>query len=79
MPKNPELTRLGAQIRALRTAKSMTQEDLAFASELDRTYISDLERGNRNPSFVGLQKIAKGLGVTLSELFDSEGLTRLND
>lgn len=71
MPKNPDLTRLGAQIRAIRRKKGMTQEDLAFAAEMDRTYISDLERGNRNPSFLGLRKIANGLGVTLAELLEA--------
>ncbi len=59
---------MGLRIRNLRTAKKMTQENLEEASGLDRTYISDLERGNRNPSYTGLKKLAQGLNISISEM-----------
>ncbi len=70
MSKAESLVLLGQRVRELRESKNLTQEQLGFASDLDRTYISDLERGNRNPSFWGLRKLASGLGVSLSELLE---------
>ncbi len=43
--------------------------ELAFECELTKSYISDLERGERNPTLKVLNKISVGLGVTLEELF----------
>jgi len=47
----------------------MSQDELAESSDLHRTYISGVERGIRNPSLLSLDRIAKGLGVRLVELF----------
>ena len=60
---------LGMRIRYLRTQKKWSQEDLAFEAEINKNYISDLERGTRNPTIKVAEKIAKALGVTLAELF----------
>jgi transcriptional regulator with XRE-family HTH domain len=49
----------------------MSQEDLAGAAGLDRTYISHLERGLRNPSLLHLQRLARALGVKPAEFFDA--------
>ena len=65
---NIELLTLGAQIRRLRRGLSITQEQLARRSALHRTYLSDLERGSRNPSFLSLLALARGLGLSISEL-----------
>ena len=46
----------------------MSQEELAERSDLHRTYLSDVERGSRNPSFLTLLAIARGLGLTVSEM-----------
>jgi transcriptional regulator with XRE-family HTH domain len=70
MSKSETLIRLGQRIRELREGHNITQEQLGFASGLDRTYISDLERGNRNPSVLGLEKLAIGFGITISELLE---------
>jgi len=63
---------LGLRIRQLRLAKGLTQEQLAHLSGISRQYIGDVERGERNIAIVNIQKIARALGVTLSELFDFE-------
>ena len=62
-------TQLGMRIRYLRKQKGLSQEDLALDSGVNKNYLSDLERGERNPTIVVLEKIAASLGVTLSTLF----------
>lgn len=59
----------GRRIRELRLKKEMSQEQLGFESELDRTYISGIERAERNPSLKNIAKLAKALGVSLESLF----------
>ncbi len=63
------LTQLGMRIRYLRKEKKMSQLELALESEVNKNYISDLERGCRNPSILVLEKIAKALDVSLEILF----------
>ena len=53
----------------LREEKRLTQEELAHRAGMHRTYLSDIERGSRNPSLVNIEKLAVGLGITLEELF----------
>jgi transcriptional regulator with XRE-family HTH domain len=60
--------RLGQAIKEVRTARSLTQEELARRSNLHPTYISDIERGARNPSFLVLVRLASGLDSTLTEI-----------
>lgn len=55
------LLEIGNRIRDLRIAADLSQEKLAFESELDRTYIGSVERGERNISVINLRKIAKAL------------------
>ena len=64
---------LGMRIRYLREQKKMTLEDLAFEAEINKNYLSDLERGERNPTVKVLEKIAKALNITISELFKGIG------
>ena len=59
----------GQCVRELRTKKGLSQEALALACDLDRTYIGGIERGERNVSLVNIQNIASGLGVPVRELF----------
>ena len=63
-----QLLQLGTRVRDLRMKKSLTQVELASKCGLDRNYIGMLERGERNPSYVTLIKIAQGLGLSLSQL-----------
>jgi transcriptional regulator with XRE-family HTH domain len=62
------VTELGTAIRERRQAKNLSQEALAEIADFDRTYISLLERGERNPSFINLCRVAAALGVTPSEI-----------
>lgn len=63
------LTAFGAAVRRLRLRRGdLSQEELSFLSELDRTYISGIERGNRNPTLLTMARIAKALKVSPSEL-----------
>lgn len=64
---------LGARVRALRSAKDWSQEDLADHTGLHRTYISGIERGTRNPTLSLLAKLAKALGVKLHDLLKDVG------
>ena len=69
MPKrNPILAAFGRNVRKRRELKELTQETLAEKAELDRTYISDIERGARNVSMLSITRIAKALGTTVSDL-----------
>jgi transcriptional regulator with XRE-family HTH domain len=59
----------GKRLRELRTKQGLSQEALALACDLDRTYIGGIERGERNVSLVNIQKIAVAIGVPVRELF----------
>ncbi len=61
--------RFGERLHELRKARDMTQEDLAFAAELDRSYLSAIERGKRNLSLVNIHRLANALEVGAGELF----------
>jgi transcriptional regulator with XRE-family HTH domain len=67
-PASPNHRALGAAIRVLRQQQGVAQEELAHRSGVHRTYMGDVERGERNLSFANLLKICAGLGVTLTEL-----------
>ncbi|MEX0781266.1 MAG: helix-turn-helix transcriptional regulator [Dehalococcoidia bacterium] len=58
----------GANVRRLRGAKGLSQEALAHESGLDRTYISGIERGVRNPSLLNICRLAGALGCQLVDL-----------
>ena len=64
---------LGKRIQFLRINRKLSQEDLALDCGINKNYLSDLERGCRNPTVKVLAKIAKGLGVSLSDLFKGVG------
>ena len=67
------LLAFGERLRAIRVRSEISQEGLADLADLDRTYISLLERGKRNPSLVCVAKLARALKVTVSELCDFAG------
>lgn len=59
---------LGANVRRHRKLKGMSQEELALEADMERSYVSDLERGTRNPSVRALGRLANALGVAPHEL-----------
>jgi len=62
--------RLGKRVRALRREAGLSQEELAFRVGMKRSYVSDLERGTRNPSVRALARLADGLSVHPARLLD---------
>lgn len=75
MPKrDPLLVKLGLSLRRHRDALKVSQESLAELAEIDRTYVSDIERGNRNPGIKNLARLAKALGITTAELCEGVDL-----
>lgn len=59
---------LGRAIREQREVRGISQEELGFRSGLHRTYVGGIERGERNPSFTNILRVAEALGVSASEL-----------
>jgi len=63
------LVRLGDRIRQLRKKRGWTQIEMAEKVGIDRSFLADVERGKRNVSILNLELMAKGLKVSLSQLF----------
>ena len=64
--------RLGNRIKAIRTEMKLSQEELAFRCGIDAAQIGYIERGQRSATLETFEKIAHGLGITLSELTNYE-------
>ena len=69
------LVSFGLKLKKIRNSKNLSQEKLAEITGLHRTYISSLERGNRNPTLLTLQALSKSLDVSVSELLEGLGDT----
>ena len=63
---------LGRRIRALRKAGGLTQEELGDRADINYKFLGEIERGQQNPSFRVMAKIASGLGLELPQLFRFE-------
>lgn len=63
------LIKFGERVRNLRKLSNISIEELAFRCDLNRNYLSDVERGKRNLSLIAINKIAKGLDVPIDALF----------
>ena len=61
-------TIVGGNVRRLGQEARLTQEQLAFAAEIDLTYVGGIERGRRNPSVLVLVRIAEALGAAPADL-----------
>jgi transcriptional regulator with XRE-family HTH domain len=68
--RHPTLKRLGTRIRELRQERQLSQEALADAADIARSYMSGIERGVRNCSTLHLIRLARALGVRVGDLFD---------
>ena len=62
--------RVGRALRRYRTAKGLSQEEFADLCGLDRTYVSGIERGLRNPTVVVLERMAAVLGIQSTAFLD---------
>lgn len=60
----------GLKVQQLRKQAGLSQEKFALSIDMDRTYFASVEAGKRNIAINNIQKIADGLGVSLSELFE---------
>lgn len=58
----------GLKVQQLRKETGMSQEKFALSIDMDRTYLASVEAGKRNISLRNIEKIAKGLNITVSEL-----------
>ncbi len=62
--------KIGQRIKELREQKNMSQKDLAYLADMDRSYIAGIESGQRNVSIINIEKISNALNITLKELFE---------
>ncbi|ADI31020.1 helix-turn-helix domain-containing protein [Methylotenera versatilis] len=65
---NSILKVFGARIKSIRLEKGLSQEQLGLIAELDRTYISGIERGLRNVSLINIERLALALNIEPAEL-----------
>ena len=73
------LQELGLRVRAFREAKGWSQEELAFNSGLHRTYVGDIERGERNIAVLNLSKLAAALEIPIASLFHPDSLNTISE
>lgn len=66
--RSPAHRALGRAVRVLRTTRGDSQEMLGFSAEIHRNYIGAIERGELNPTYGVLLRVARGLGKPLSEV-----------
>ncbi|KAA0134452.1 helix-turn-helix transcriptional regulator [Gimesia chilikensis] len=64
------LKRFGERVRELRKEQGYSQENFAYACELDRTYVGGIERGERNVALRNIERIAATLGISVAELME---------
>lgn len=68
--KNDVNIAFGRRVAELRKKACLSQEQFAFKCDIDRTYIGTLERGEKSPTLNTIEKIARALGISKSELFN---------
>jgi transcriptional regulator with XRE-family HTH domain len=69
-PRSPAHAALGRAVKDLRHEAGLTQEELADRIQTDFTSVGCLERGDSNPTFSSLLRVAEGLGIELDELIE---------
>ena len=71
---DPSLVALGVTIRSARATLNMSQEALALAADLDRSYMGGIERGEHNIALINIIKIASALKLKASDLLTASSL-----
>ena len=66
------LKQFGDNLRRLRKLKGLSQEQLAFDAELDRSFVGQVERGERNLALLNILRLAKALGIPSAKFFEEE-------
>ncbi|MDI5891779.1 helix-turn-helix domain-containing protein [Halomonas rhizosphaerae] len=69
------LTSFGKNVRNIRKNKGLSQEELAALAGIDRSYMGHIERGEKNITLTKIYQISEALGVEVSELFPSDGVS----
>lgn len=67
-----QLIAFGLHLKKLRLERDLSQEQLGLIADLDRTYISGIERGKRNVSLTNVFRIAQALEIPVAQLFQSD-------
>ena len=70
--RHPATVRLAKNVKLLRLARMMSQQDLAAAADTRQALVSSIENGDANPTLDSLIKLADALGVEVDELFGAE-------
>jgi transcriptional regulator with XRE-family HTH domain len=78
MARTSATQKLGKRLRQFRLEANLSQEKLAIATGLSQTYLSGVESGKRNPSYKTLDKIAKALAISVSDITNFEDY-KVND
>jgi transcriptional regulator with XRE-family HTH domain len=65
--------KVGARIAQLRQEKQLSQQKLAVDANLERTHLTHIEKGRKNISLSTLEKVIKGLEISVSKFFEGEG------
>ena len=65
-------SKVGIRIKELRESNQISQKDLAYIADIDRSYIASVESGQRNISIVNIEKIASALNISIKEFFDND-------
>ena len=68
--------KIGVRIKQVRTAKGLSQKQVALALQMDQAQFSRIESGRTDPAFSVIEKIAQALGVALEQLIQAEGNLR---
>lgn len=64
--------KIGERIRFLREIKELSQKDLSYRADLDRSYIASVEKGHRNISIMNIEKICNALNISISSFFNDK-------
>jgi len=62
------IRKFGKRVREARLSCGWSQDELAFELDVDRSYVSSLERGQRNPTLKTVAKVAQAFGISISDL-----------